>query len=104
MYPFRTYFILHRVNLEILSYCQIYKNGRKKRAATENYIVSNFISDFGGILLWYMHEIIHHENVYNIKYSGAYRENSNGGSKFRVKGHFLLICLCSVYSLNPRVN
>ena len=37
--------------------------------------------------------------------AGAYHENSKGGSKFGVKGHFLLIRLFSgVYSLNQKVN
>ena len=37
--------------------------------------------------------------------SGAYRENSKRGSKFGVKGHFLLIRLfSSVYSLNQKAN
>ena len=36
---------------------------------------------------------------------GAYRESSKGGSKFGVKGHFLLIRLfSSVYSLNQKVS
>ena len=44
----------------------------------------------------------------NLRYlyvPGACRENSKGGWKFRVKGHFLLILLfSSVYSLNQKVN
>ena len=44
-------------------------------------------------------------NLLALLYSGAYRENSKGGSKFGVKGHFLPIRLfSSVYSLNQKVN